>query len=475
METINRTAPLDYLCIGLGPFNLSFACMAAPIEGLNGRVLEQSSEFNWHPNMLIDGTTLQNPFLADLVSMADPTSPFSYLNYCKQQGRLYQFYIREKYYLSRAEYNRYCRWAVDQLDTIKFCHTVTDISYLSHYECYVVRGCQTLADDSVQPFQYFTKKLIIGVGSLPQFPASVAHQVQQLKANTPQRLLHTSDYLRHKEALKECQEITVIGSGQSGAEVFYDLLSDSAEHQYRLNWVTRSPRYFQMETAKLTLELITPDYAEYFYDLSPRVKNQVLKDHKSLYQGINASLIDQIYDALDDNHHSQACEVRLLPNLELLDIAMAPSNETFRLRFKHHQDQAEYSHQTHAVVFASGYGPKLPSFIHGIKDRIQWDDNGDYQPNRNWSVDLCGNEIFVQNAGLQGHGITNPDIGMACYRNGRILHAITGVDYYPAEANTSFQTHQPNNDSSFKKITVSTNTDSTLHTTAHLTDTMETA
>ncbi|WP_156486194.1 SidA/IucD/PvdA family monooxygenase [Marinomonas sp. TW1] len=49
METLNRTAR---------PFNLSFACMAAPIKELNGRIFEQSKEFNWHPNMLIDGTPL---------------------------------------------------------------------------------------------------------------------------------------------------------------------------------------------------------------------------------------------------------------------------------------------------------------------------------------------------------------------------------------------------------------------------------
>ena len=45
--------------------------------------------------MMLEGTHLQVPFLADLVTLADPTSPYSFLNYLKEKGRLYPFYIRE--------------------------------------------------------------------------------------------------------------------------------------------------------------------------------------------------------------------------------------------------------------------------------------------------------------------------------------------------------------------------------------------
>ena len=72
--------------------------------------LEKKPGFDWHPGMLIEASTLQNPFLADLVSLADPRSEYSYLNYCKQTGRIYSYYMRENHYLSRAEYNRYCQW-----------------------------------------------------------------------------------------------------------------------------------------------------------------------------------------------------------------------------------------------------------------------------------------------------------------------------------------------------------------------------
>jgi lysine N6-hydroxylase len=100
----------DFVAIGLGPFNLGLACLTAPISELDGVFLERKPEFDWHPGMLLESATLQTPFLADLVTLADPASPYSFLSYLKDAGRLYSFYIRESFYPLRTEYVDYCRW-----------------------------------------------------------------------------------------------------------------------------------------------------------------------------------------------------------------------------------------------------------------------------------------------------------------------------------------------------------------------------
>ena len=43
-------------------------------------------------------------------------------------------------------------------------------------------------------------------------------------------------------------------------------------HGYRLNWVTRSPRFFPLEYTKLTLEMTSPDYVDYFNALPEPVR-----------------------------------------------------------------------------------------------------------------------------------------------------------------------------------------------------------
>mgnify|MGYP002648951642 CR=1 FL=1 len=92
--------PYDLVGIGIGPFNLGLAALSQPlVDGgaLRAAFFDSRAEFCWHPGMMIPGTTIQVPFMADLVTLADPTSPYSFLNYCKQQGRIHQFYIKEDF------------------------------------------------------------------------------------------------------------------------------------------------------------------------------------------------------------------------------------------------------------------------------------------------------------------------------------------------------------------------------------------
>lgn len=110
----------DFVAIGIGPFNLSLASLSAPLRGVRTLFLDKKSGFDWHPGMLIETSTLQNPFLADLVSLADPRSEYSYLNYCKLTNRIYSYYMRENHYLSRAEYTRYCQWVAARLPNLRF-------------------------------------------------------------------------------------------------------------------------------------------------------------------------------------------------------------------------------------------------------------------------------------------------------------------------------------------------------------------
>ena len=119
----------DFIAIGLGPYNLGLACLTAPIDELDGVFLEARPSLAWHPGMLLESARLQTPFIADLVSLADPTSPYSFLNYLKEIGRLYPFYIRESFYPLRSEYDAYCRWAAAKLPNLRFGQAVTTVEY----------------------------------------------------------------------------------------------------------------------------------------------------------------------------------------------------------------------------------------------------------------------------------------------------------------------------------------------------------
>ena len=92
----------DLIGVGIGPFNLGLAALSEPITGFDTLFLDMADGFNWHPGMLLDHATMQTSFIADLVTLANPTSPYSFLNFAKQSGRLYAFYIKEDFFLLRA-------------------------------------------------------------------------------------------------------------------------------------------------------------------------------------------------------------------------------------------------------------------------------------------------------------------------------------------------------------------------------------
>lgn len=420
----------DFAAIGLGPFNLSLACLTDPIDNLNGIFLDRNPGFDWHPGMMLPDARLQTPFLSDLVTLADPTSPFSFLNYVKEQGRIYSFYIRENFFLLRREYNQYCQWAAGKLGNVEFNTDVTYIEYSDADGCYLIHTRRTGKPNS-QTVTYRARKLVLGTGPAPYIPECC----QGLGAD----VVHSSAYLDHKQTLQGKGSITVLGSGQSAAEIFHDLLQDIDQYDYELSWITRSPRYFPLEYTKLTLEMTSPEYVDYFHDLPDGKRSQLNRQHKNLYKGINGDLIDDIYDLLYSKSLSREIRVNLHTNSELKGARRRDDAPSVELELFQHEQERSYRHSTEGLVLGTGYHYRVPDFLEGISERIRWDDAGRFDVARYYTVDHRDREIFVQNAELHTHGFVTPDLGMACYRNACIIRELLGEEYYPVERHIAFQ------------------------------------
>ncbi len=418
----------DFIAIGVGPFNLGLACLSEPIEDLNGIFLDKKEKFNWHSGMLLEDTTLQVPFMADLVTLADPTSPFSFLNYIKEQGRMYSFYIRENFLLLRNEYNLYCQWVISKLSNIYFNTEVKHIDYSESEELYVVTSICT---KTKKVKIYKAKKIVLGTGTPPYVPECC----KKIK----DKAVHSSQYLKNKEKLQAQKKITVLGSGQSAAEVFYDLLLEADTKNYELNWITRSPRFFPLEYSKLTLEMTSPEYVDYFYNLPSTKRDDLIKNQKHLYKGINSDLIASIHDTMYTKRITSEgkLKVSLRTNSELKNVQF--KDDTIQLELHQIEQNKSFIQETEGLVLATGYSYKLPDFVSGISDRIQWDEKGRFDVDRNYSVDKNKNEVFVQNAELHTHGFVTPDLGMGAYRNSYIIKEITGKAHYAIEQKIAFQ------------------------------------
>jgi lysine N6-hydroxylase len=432
MSTSTEPRVYDVAGIGVGPFNLGLAALSEPVDGLDCVFLEQRDSFDWHPGMMLEPAHLQVPFMADLVTLADPTSPYSFLNFLKQTGRLYRFYIRESFYPLRAEYNQYCQWVAGQLGTVRFGTEVLDVTYDGGVYRLAVQGPDG-------PEVLLARRLVLGTGTSPYLPRSCDGIVEAAANGSGGLVLHNAGYLSRKSELQAKRSITIVGSGQSAAEIYYELLQDIDTYGYQLNWVTRSGRFFPLEYTKLTLEMTSPEYVDYFHGLPQGRRDGIIKSQKNLYKGINGDLVDAIYDLLYTKSLAGLVDTQLLTHSSLTGAAWDRAAGFHTLELRHEEQGADYTLDTEAVVLATGYTYREPGFLGGIQERISRDSAGRFAVDRNYSTGMEPGEIFVQNAELHTHGFVTPDLGMAAYRNSCILREIAGREVYPVERSIAFQ------------------------------------
>ena len=413
----------DLFGIGIGPFNLGLAALTSTNTTLKSLFIDQNSSFNWHKGMMINGTKLQVPFHADLVTLADPRNKFSFLSYLQACRRLFRFTIREENFPLRKEYNKYCRWVSEQLSCLRFGLTCTGIDYNNKDKLYSI----ICFDPNTNKYYTFrSKNLVLGIGTTPYLPKNIDTEAQSI--------LHAEKYLSSKPDLLNSPKITIIGSGQSAAEIYYDLLQ-AGKRPY---WFTRSHRIFPMDYSKFALEMTSPDYIHHFYHLDPDVKSNVLGNQASLYKGINKELITAIYDLLYEIGLEEDINVSkyIYPNTELLEATS--SKGSIQCNFWHLELKKHFHHETSHLILATGYQYTIPDFIKNIRKEINWDDKGRFKVAEEYYIDQR-KHLFVQNAEIHTHGYNTPDLGMGPYRNAIILNTILEEERFQIEHKVPFQ------------------------------------
>ncbi|MDJ0461025.1 SidA/IucD/PvdA family monooxygenase [Streptomyces sp. H27-C3] len=430
---------LDLLGVGIGPFNLSLAALADGVPELSTAFLEQHTAFHWHPGLLIGGATLQVPFLADLVSLVDPTSPWSFLNYIRIRERLFPFYFAERFHLDRAEYDAYCRWASEQLPSCRFGHQVDTVRWDAGREAFEVDFTRLDADGGAEGVgRYFARNLVLGVGTAPKIP----EPLRALTHDSSAPVWHSAEYLDRRAQLLAADHVTVIGSGQSGAEVFLDLLRHRPEGSEGLTWLTRTPAFAPMEYSKLGLEQFTPDYTRYFHGLSEPVRDRLLPQQWQLYKGVSGDTLGEIHDELYRRTlGGRWPDAALTPGVAVRSARRAADGR-IELSVSHAQQETEARLMTDAVVLATGYAERpVEGVIEPLLPYLSRDEAGrpDIDADHRLVLDeKVGGSVFVQNAERHTHGVGAPDLGLAAWRSAVVLNAVTGGGAYALPSRTAF-------------------------------------
>lgn len=422
----------DLVGVGIGPFNLSTAALAEPVHDLSVAFLDAKPEFSWHPGLLMEGTTLQVSFLADLVTLIDPTSRWSFLSYLRERERLFPFYFAENFHIPRREYDDYCRWVADSLPSCHFGRRVVAVRWDDQEQLFHVEA------EDVQTAQreiWAARDVVLGVGTEPVVPRA-------LRGLLGKEVFHASSYLERQESLRGAEDVTVIGSGQSGAEVVLDLLRNQEEAGWRLRWLTRSPAFAPMEYSKLGLEHFTPDYTRYFRSLPQETRDRVVPAQWQLYKASSAGTLAAIHDVLYERGiGGRRPEVSFMPNVAVTGAQQAADG--IELSCHHREQDRAFDVRTDRVVLATGYAPAKPEFLDPISELVDWDAQGRYQVHDDYRLALTGEitgRLYVQNAEMHSHGVGAPDLGLGAHRSAVILNSVAGREAYPLARHNAFTT-----------------------------------
>lgn len=426
----------DLIGIGIGPFNLGLAALLSSHSKVSASFFERKKKFEWHSGLLLPGTTLQVPFFADLVSMADPTHPLSFLNYLHEHDRLYHFYFYEKFLIPRLEYDHYCRWASQKLQSCNFGQAIQDVRYDHGAGNFVVTG----VSDYGLSKEYRSRDLSVGIGTSPIVP--------EWAVKGGSRVFHTSEFKHRLADLEKCKRVVVVGSGQSAAEavltLYQAMTPEQAAKGASITWVSRSAGFFPMEYSKLGLEYFTPDYMTHFHRMDREKRRDIVRSQGLLYKGISAQTIADIFDLLyERTMGGRPAALSMMTNCSVDGLENTAGSSGLGISISHNNTHEHHTINADAMILGTGYAHAWPEWFDNLKNKtIVTDDEGHAVVGEDFTAqrqDGGDGRIFIQNAEVFQHGVGAPDLGLAPYRNAMIANQILGCDHYKTPRNSAFQ------------------------------------
>ncbi|PWD62351.1 NADPH-dependent L-lysine N(6)-monooxygenase [Pectobacterium parmentieri] len=409
------TNTVDFIGVGIGPFNLSIAALAHEAEGFSSRFFDGRTQFAWHPGMLVPDCHMQTMFLKDLVSAVAPTSPYSFVNYLVKRKKFYRFLTTELRTVSRDEFSDYLRWAAEGMENLRFNNTVERIAFDDRRQLFAVQTCEG---------ETFARHVCLGIGKQPHLPACV-------KSVSP-TCFHASEMSLCQPNLSG-KRVTVVGGGQSGADLFLNALRGEWGEVAEISWVSRRNNFNALDEAAFANEYFTPEYVSGFVGLNHAARQKMLDEQKMTSDGITAESLLTIYREL---YHR--FEVLGLPrNAHLMPSRSVTGLESrgqgWQLLLEHHLDKGYDTLESDVVIFATGYRPALPQMLSPLMPRIAMRDECSFNVRDDFTIEWDGpkeNHLFAVNASMQTHGIAEPQLSLMAWRAGHILNCAMGRDLF---------------------------------------------
>jgi L-ornithine N5-monooxygenase len=432
VETFTINREVELLAIGAGPSNLALAValeeLAPDDLARNSLVVERAGAVQWQEGLLLPWAKSQASFLKDLVTLRNPQSEFSFLNYLHSVGRLDEFINMGSLTPYRIETSEYFQWAANALSKVevKLNCGCTSIEPSLDSRGGVTRWLARFADGSVVTCRY----LVIGIGRDAYIPPVFGGQ-------PPNHVIHSTQY-RHKVAALDKElpyRVAVIGSAQSAAEMYRALQDDLPKSE--IAWIMRSIGIGAYEKTKFTNELYYPSYVDEFYFAQPEAREQLLREmHRTNYSGIEPPFVDNLYseaylDRLAEDDRKQI--------ITMTDVnAVRTEGDVLALELTDRKTGTVSELQRDLVFLGTGFIREMPALVRQLGASLGLHEVRATRRYRLIVPQRSDAACYLQGVNDATHGIGDPLLSVVAVRAGDIVADILDHRAGPARGTAEY-------------------------------------
>lgn len=408
---------VELLAVGAGPSNLALAVALeeiAPGLARDSLLIERDEQVSWQRGMLLPGAMSQVSFLKDLVTLRNPRSRFSFLNYLHDTGRLEQFVNMGSLLPYRAELADYLRWAAHSLSLVDLqlgreCVEITP--QRDEHGALAAFRVRTADGDTIR-----ARYLVLGAGRDARIPEPLQHIA-------PRFLIHSTQYAQRITQLDKDRphRVAVIGSGQSAAEMFIAVQTDLP--RCRPTMVMRAIGPANGETSKFINELYFAPYVDTFHAARPEARRQMLLEmHRTNYSGLSAGTMDTLYRQIYLDRLSGAARLATIP---MHDVTGArQQDESVVLELTDWRTGAVQELTADLVLLGTGYSPRMPALARALAGALGQEE---IAVTRDYRMVIDGPAhaaCYLQGVNEATHGIGDSLLSLLAARAGDVLKDI---------------------------------------------------
>ncbi|RLK53897.1 SidA/IucD/PvdA family monooxygenase [Actinokineospora cianjurensis] len=414
---------VDVLMIGAGPSNLALAVAleecGSPELAAGSMILEQHEDVKWHRNLLLPWTRSQVSYVKDLVTLRNPRSRFSFLNFLHERGELDEFVNLGTFNPFRWQLSTYQQWVADTLDNVQVRYQARAERILPiHAEDSALIGfAVTLSTgDTV-----LCRDLVLGAGRDPFVP-------EVFRGLPAQRVVHSTQYGGRVAAAAALarpgkpMRPVVVGGAQSAAEVFMALHQDAPGSSPVM--LLRSIALKDYQTSKFVNELFFPSFVDEFFAMPEPARAKVLAEmHLTNYAGLAPPFLDELYTMVYRQKMlgQPVSTIRGLTDVVDARVESTPDGgEEVVLDVRDLKSGRVDQVRCDAVFLGTGFDSRMPAMVRDLAESI---DLAEITVDRRYRVDLGAGAragLYLQGVNEATHGISDSLISVLAQRSADI-------------------------------------------------------